>query len=432
MSLNHLRAAALAAALLLAAGCGGATRTAGPAPSPTARLEPVTWDRTSSPDSIAAWAMRGCRTAGAQRPACLEQALVSAIAPAGVDRVMGALDRLFAADTTLNRHGHVFAHGIGIAAYTGSATVSQTFAKCTPGYQSGCYHGVIQAFFADAGAGGATPERLNQLCADYRTPEGRWLQFQCAHGAGHGLMAVNGQHLIRALEGCDLFTNAGEREGCYGGAFMENIVNATSPHHTSTTQIAGTKPAAGHDEHANHGGGHAHAQQEAFKALDAEEPLYPCTIVQERHRGACYAMQTSAILFRNRGDFAGAAKQCERTPENMRRTCFVSLGRDAAAYAARDHNRAVELCKLASETRLSWCVIGTAKNRVDVTSDAADGLAYCRAVPADDAKRSCYRAVGEELAALYGTPAQRERACSGAEAAFINECRSGAQVPARE
>ncbi|CAA9334427.1 MAG: hypothetical protein AVDCRST_MAG68-2687 [uncultured Gemmatimonadetes bacterium] len=424
--------AALAGALLLAAGCGGPARTAGPAPHPTARLAPATWTRASSPDSIAAWALRGCRDTGAGKQACYEHALVSSIAPAGVDRVMAALDRLSAADPAVNPQGHVYAHGIGIAAYTGAATVGETFARCTPGYQSGCYHGVIQAFFADAGAGGATAERLNTLCADYRKPEGRWLQFQCAHGAGHGLMAVHGQHLLRALEGCDLFANAAEREGCYGGAFMENIVNATVPHHTTTTQL-GAKPSGGHDEHANHGGGgHAHgppAQQEAFKALDKAQPLYPCTVVQARHRYSCYAMQTSPILFFNGGDFADAGKQCESAPEEMRRTCFVSLGRDAAAYAGKDDARAVALCQNVPEGRLPWCVIGTAKNRVDVTADPADGMAYCRAVPTADAKRTCYRAVGEELAALHGALPQRERACTTAEPAFIAECRAGAQVP---
>jgi hypothetical protein len=427
----NLRASALAAALLLSAGCSGSTRTAAPAPQPTARLAPAAWNSGSSPDSIAAWALKGCQGAGAGKQACYEHALISAVKPAGVDRVMAALDRIAAIDTVVRRTGHVYSHGIGIAAYTGEATVGETFAKCTPGYQSGCYHGVIQAYFADAGAGGATAERLDALCAKYRNPEGRWLQFQCAHGAGHGLMAVNGHHLLRALDACDLFTDGGERDGCHGGAFMENVVNATVPHHTTATQLAAT--AAGHGEHAgmdHGGGGHAHgAQQEAFKALDADEPLYPCTIVQERHRASCYGMQTSAILFRSRGDFADAARQCERAPENVRRVCFTSLGRDAAAYAARDDARAVELCKQAGEGRLPWCVIGTAKNRVDVTSDPADGMAYCRAVPTDDAKRTCYRAVGEELAALYGAPAQRERACVGSEAAFIEECRSGARLP---
>ncbi|MBD0318877.1 MAG: hypothetical protein ICV87_00990, partial [Gemmatimonadetes bacterium] len=399
---------------------------------------PATWDATSSPDSIAAWALAGCRRA-AKKQECYEQALVSTLKPAGVDKAMAALDRISAADADVARQGHVFAHGIGIAAYSGSSTVAETFAKCTPAYQSGCYHGVIQAFFADAGSGGATPERLNALCADYRNPASSWIQFQCAHGAGHGLMAVHGQHLLRALEGCDLLKDMRERSACWGGAFMENIVNATHPHHTATTQLGGKDEHAGHapaarDEHAGHGAGqgeHAgHAMQhEPFKALDDDEPLYPCTVVQEQHRSSCYAMQTSAILYRNRGDFAAAAAQCERAPAEHQRICYISLGRDAAGHSLGDNARAIEMCGKAPAGKLPWCVIGTAKNRIDVTADAKDGLKYCLAVPGADAKSTCYRAVGEQTHALALSPADRERTCAAAETPFVEECRSGALLP---
>ena len=440
MYADRLRAAALAAALTLAAGCGGAARPSAPSPEPETRLAPATWDRAASPDSIAAWAYAGCRRA-ARKQECYEQALVAALKPAGVDKAMAALDRISAADPDVARQGHVYAHGIGIAAYTGSATVAETFAKCTPAYQSGCYHGVIQAYFADAGAGGAAPERLNALCAPYRNPQSSWVQFQCGHGAGHGLMAVHGQHLIRALEGCDLFKDARERSACWGGAFMENIVNATAPHHTATTQLGAKDEHAGHGapaqgEHAGHAqpaAGHEHAghtmQHEAFKALDDDEPLYPCTVVAQQHRPSCYAMQTSAILFRNKGDFAAAAEQCGRAPEQYQRVCFSSLGRDAAAYAPTDDARAIELCGKVPEGKLPWCVIGTAKNRIDVTADPRDGLKFCVAVPGDDAKRTCYRAVGEQLNALALAPPERERTCSSVEAPFVEECRSGALLP---
>jgi hypothetical protein len=449
MFADRLRAATLAAALTLAAGCGGAARSSAPA-EPQSRLAPATWDVASSPDSIAAWALRGCRRA-AKKQECYEQALVSTLKPAGVDKAMAALDRISAADTDVARQGHVFAHGIGIAAYSGSATVGETFAKCTPAYQSGCYHGVIQAYFADAGSAGATPERLNALCADYRNPQSSWILFQCAHGAGHGLMAVHGQHLLRALDACDLLKDSRERSACWGGAFMENIVNATHPHHTATTQLgakdahAGHAPAAkdthaghaaGQGEHAGHAqpaghGEHAgHAMQhEPFKALDDAEPLYPCTIVAEQHRSSCYAMQTSAILIRNGSDFAAAAAQCERVPEEHLRTCFTSLGRDAAGHSLGDNARAIELCGKVPEGRLPWCVIGTAKNRIDVTADARDGLKFCLAVPGADAKRTCYRAVGEQTNALALTPADRERTCAAAESPYVEECRSGALLP---
>lgn len=427
MSRNHFRAAAFAAVMTLLAGC--AARSATPASVAAARLAPASWDTTSSPDSIAAWALRGCRRAGATKQACFEGALISTIKPAGVNKAMAALERVVAQDADVARDTHVYAHGIGIAAYTDAATVGQTFAKCTPAFQSGCYHGVIQAYFADTGAGGSTPERLNALCADYRSPQGRWLQFQCGHGAGHGLMAVHGHHLIRALEACDLLTSMPERSACWGGAFMENVVNAVRPHHTATTQLAGA-----HAGHGQAGAGHDHGamQHEPFKALDAEEPLYPCTIVSEQHRGTCYLMQTSAILTRNRGDFAEAGKQCERAPAKYQRECFVSLGRDAAAYSRGDNARAVELCGRSPESWIPWCVVGTVKNRIDVTADPKDGLAFCRVVPGEAAKRTCYRAIGEQTTALYATHPDRERACAAAEAAFVEECRAGAQLAKRE
>lgn len=437
MSHNHFRAAALAAALTLLAGCAGA-RT--PAPAAAPRLAPASWDSTSSPDSIAAWALRGCGRAGAAaKEACFEEALISTIKPAGVDKAMAALERIVAADDDVARDTHVYAHGIGIAAYTGAATVAQTFAKCTPAFQSGCYHGVVQAYFADAGAGGATPERLNALCADYRSPQGRWLQFQCAHGAGHGLMAIHGHHLIRALEACDILKDVAERSACWGGAFMENVVNATRPHHTATTQLAagghaghGQAAGGGHAGHGQAGHDHGAMQHEPFKALDPAEPLYPCTVVAERHQGSCYLMQTSAILTANRGDFAEAGRQCERVPEQHQRACFVSLGRDAAAYSRGDNARAVELCGRSPENRIPWCVIGTVKNRIDVTADPKDGLAFCRVVTGEAAKRTCYRAIGEQTSALFAAHPERERACAAAEAAFVEECRSGAQLARRE
>jgi hypothetical protein len=438
MSHNRLRAAAVAAALTLLAGCAG-SRTSNPAQAAAPRLAPMTWDRTSSPDSIAAWALRGCGRAGAAKQACFEEALISTIKPAGVDKAMAALERVVAADQDVARDTHVYAHGIGIAAYTDAATVSQTFAKCTPAFQSGCYHGVIQAYFADAGTGGVSAERLNALCADYRSPAGRWLQFQCAHGAGHGLMAIHGHHLIRALEACDVLTDMPERSACWGGAFMENVVNATRPHHTATTQLAG----GGHAGHGQPAGGHNHGQaaaghdhgtmkHEPFKALDPQEPLYPCTIVADHHKGSCYLMQTSAILVANRADFAETARQCERAPEQYKRACFVSLGRDAAAYSRGDDARAVELCGRSPEARIPWCVIGTVKNRIDVTADPKDGLAFCRVVPGEAAKRTCYRAIGEQTSALYAAHPDRERACAAAEAPFVEECRSGAQLARRE
>ncbi|HEU4455638.1 MAG TPA: hypothetical protein VFR81_21415 [Longimicrobium sp.] len=433
-----------AAASLAASQCGPSRSSRQPtdeAPAP-GRLEARTWTPQSSPDSIAAWVLAGCR-GRSNKGECVEKALISTIEPAGVDRSMAALLIVAGKDEDIRRDGHVYAHGIGIAAYTTPETVSQAFGRCTTDFQSGCYHGVIQGFFSDqTGGAGVTQEKLNALCADYRTPDKRWLDFQCSHGAGHGLMAVNGHHLLKALDACDLFTDVFERQGCWGGAFMENVVNATNPHHTSVTQAGGhdhgggqqaqaghgehgahgDSAAAGHDEHAGHG---QTAAAEPFKALDKDEPLYPCNVVKEHHRRQCYLMQTSAILFHSNGDFSDASKQCQRAPEEMRETCFQSLGRDANSWARGSRERAIRYCGAAPEEMQAFCIVGTVKNIVDVTAVATDGLDFCKLVPGHT-KPACYRAVGQQIALLRPTPAARERECAAAESGYLTECRFGA------
>jgi hypothetical protein len=417
---------AVPALLLATASCGGRASSASPGDARAGRLAPRAWEPTAAAPEFAAWATEGCGRAVAAKRECYETAFLAVLRAAGVSRAMEVLDLVVKEDADVGRESHVYAHGIGIASYAGAATVSQVYAQCTAAFQSGCYHGVIQAYFADSTGGGVTAERLNALCADWRGEEHDWIQFQCAHGIGHGLMAVRSHHLLRALDECDLLVDMLERQSCWGGAFMENVVNATTPHHQSVTRVAdgqheGHGGEAGHHEHG--GGG------EAFKALDPADPLYPCTIVEEQHQGTCYLMQTSPILYYNKGDFAGAARACEQAPAEHLRSCYLSLGRDAAAYAGNDDAKAVDLCRQAPAERLGRCVSGTAKNRVDVTADAADGFRFCLAVPAGDARQECFRAVGEEIAVLIaGTPA-RERACASAGDAYADACRLGAGVP---
>ena len=162
--------------------------------------------------------------------------------------------------------------------------------------------------------------------------------------------------------------------------------------------------------------GHEHGAAETFKALDPEEPLYPCTVVREHHRQACYLMQTSAILYRNNGDFRDAASQCARTAEAYRNTCYISLGRDANSWGRGSQERAIAYCKAAPEAGQPWCIVGVVKNIVDVTADPRDGLSFCRLAP-ENTRPACYNAVGQQIALLQpsaprpraGLPRRRRR-----------------------
>jgi hypothetical protein len=233
---------------------------------------------------------------------------------------------------------------------------------------------------------------------------------------GHGLNMFYGHDLPRALHDCDWLHDAWEREACYGGAFMENIMHATAPHHPATL-LAGRRE---------------HASAPRFRPLDPDDPLYPCSIMARKYLSACYQIQTAAMLQLNQGDIADAARSCDRAPRAMRGRCYQSLGRDISAYARHADDEAIRLCTLGSERYRAWCYVGLVKSLIDWTMAPERGFAFCRKVSGVDDKARCYEAVGEQVAALQGADAERAALCQRAEGVeYVDACRFGARLVRR-
>lgn len=348
--------------------------------------------------------------------------LLTRLEAQGLPVALSVLDSLSRRDPEIRRLGHAYAHAIGIAAYTGAEEVSRVFNQCTPIFQSGCHHGVIQGYFnvhSQEQGTGVDAVAVNALCAAQRSdPMLRWHLFQCVHGLGHGLMMVEANHVPRALDGCDLLQDLWEREVCYSAVFMENVVQATSSEATLGRPESRSRDGA----HASHGAG-SHPD---FPSLKADDPLYPCTVLEDQYLPACYQMQTSAILQLNGFDVAEAARICPSAPERFRATCFQSLGRDISAITVQDHTRAIELCAHAPNDYEQFCHLGYAKNLVDVTANPADGFAFCRVVKDERSKRACYVGMGEELWVLNRGRDEMAAACETAEGQYVAACRLGA------
>src|SRR5688500_702172 len=240
----------------------------------------------AAPPDPARAAVERCRGPDGDRlRSCYESLLLDKVRAEGARPALDLLDRIAALDSRARRDGHMYAHGIGITALSSPDQVGRVFASCTPGWQSGCYHGVIQSYFLATRSAGAelSTASVDALCEPWRGEGGNpWLLFQCTHGLGHGLTMFHGHDLPRALVSCDLLSRPYDRDNCYGGAFMENIVNATEPHHAAAPaapSAQAAQPAAGgHDAHGDHGdhgahGGHsghgqAAAAAERYRALD--------------------------------------------------------------------------------------------------------------------------------------------------------------------
>jgi hypothetical protein len=352
-----------------------------------------------------------------ERQSCYSQLLSERLTRRGLADAVGTLDRLAAADPDVAEHAHEFAHGIGIQAYAKSPDIVGTFETCGDGYSSGCRHGVIQAYFESRHQ--VTQPEVEALCRPFKgTERARWVLFQCVHGMGHGLTMFYGHDLPRALTDCDLLADGWDRESCYGGAFMESIINATTPHHPAS-QLAAQGQHHGHPPGAT-----------TFKAIEPKDPLYPCSIMADRYLHACYQMQTSVMLHLNKGDIGNAAKSCERAPAHIRPVCFQSLGRDATSYAARDPQKTADLCHKAREPYRAACYFGAAKALVDWTATTESAFAFCKVVASEAGGPTCYQALGEEIATLLATTEQREEQCVKAQEEWaVEACRHGAAIP---
>ncbi|MGH7521254.1 MAG: hypothetical protein ACREMI_08230 [Gemmatimonadales bacterium] len=353
------------------------------------------------------------------RAECYERLFTDRLAAYGVANAVATLDTIARNDRTVSRRAHEYAHGIGIEAYGRYPDIVSTFTACGDAAASGCRHGFIQAYF-ESRERVTTPE-IEAFCRPFKgsAPGGpgasRWILFQCVHGMGHGLAMFYDHDLPHALAMCDQLRDGWDRESCYGGAFMESDMNAIAPHHPAT-ELAARSHHAGHP---------------AFKAIDRADPLYPCSIMEDRYLRACFEIQTAVILHLNHGDIGAAALTCDSAVKHMRHVCYTSLGRDITSYAVRDARKSADLCAKGSPEYRPSCYVGVAKALVDWTADTDNALAFCGIVAPNGAagRDACYSAVGEQIATLSSNAARRAAECERAlNREAIAACRRGAQL----
>ena len=406
-----------------------------PEPELTARVDQLA--AAADTTALAALAQRQCgRLDGEARQTCYEDFFVALSGKERVRVALGALAVLARTEKKVEADGHGYTHVIGIKAWEPGMDVVKVFKSCTGLFQSGCYHGVVQAYFT--GEGSVDSAKVSWLCDLIQgNSNDRWLRFQCVHGIGHGLEMIWNWDLPRALEGCDWLGSDWDRQGCYGGAFMENAM-ASMPggHHTPARAIeavqgsAAAAPEGGGDEHAGHGehGGHMSDRGAiTFKMRDSTDLLYPCTAVKAKYRSTCYMLQGGVILGAVDRDFGRAARACDGAEPELRHNCYLSLGTAASGMTVQNTPKIVEFCSKGDPGYQPWCFVGAVKNYIDVTANPDDGLRFCEAIPQGDNQRQCYVAVGEQVLMLnMADTSARRRACDRARPEGRAECLYGA------
>lgn len=254
---------------------------------------------------------------------------------------------------------HQIAHAIGRASAKKYKTLAETYQHGDDFCSSGYYHGAIETVAQQIGPDKIVSQ-VNTICTEFLKSDPYKLKhFNCVHGLGHGLMVVQNGELYTALKSCDGLSGDWQQQSCYGGVFMENIMNEINP-----------------------------GKRSGY--LKKDDPLYPCTAVEAKYISSCYLMQTSHALIVENYDYAKVFDDCGTVASPNDLICYQSLGRDVSGLSINNQTKTLELCMLgASYDARNNCYVGAVKDFVWRYHDINPGLKLCNAISDPNLVQSC-------------------------------------------
>ncbi|MDQ4143016.1 MAG: hypothetical protein M3198_04585 [Actinomycetota bacterium] len=267
---------------------------------------------------------------------------------------------------------HELAHVIGRAAGDARGHLSGTDSQDPNFCNAGYHHGVMEAFVAKSGVESIL-KAPDTVCADLRHSDKYSIaHHNCAHGLGHGLMRTYKHELFKSLKGCDALRDTWERNECYSGVFMEGVMAQAS-------------------------------------YLDADRPLYPCSVLATRYRTPCFLYQSQYTLQTRGNDFLTAFDLCARAEPDSRRACYQGVGGAAAGDSVQQSlgdlaevNSVVVRCRLGRDFEVqSACIDGAARQFIVLTYSGTGANAFCEALT-DRFRAVCIRAA-EEQSRIFGS-----------------------------
>lgn len=298
-----------------------------------------------------------CTKNNKQTYACYKDELTTITKEQSPEKAMALLKEQYNKVEYVKSQCHQLTHVIGRAALAKYGGVAGTYTHGDQFCWSGYYHGAMEQVATQNGYDYIV-KNANSICAPIaaKNPHS-FYHYNCVHGLGHGFMFVKNGNLFESLTACDSINDSWERSSCYGGVFMQNIMNEQTPDadaHTKTIY------------------------------LKKDEPMYPCTAVAEQYKDQCYLMQTSYALQTVNYDFAEVFKLCGNVEQPYRSTCFTSLGRDASGNSISNVEKTRKTCLLGpSHDAQLYCVRGAAMDFVSYFHSDKQAKELCKSLPAN-------------------------------------------------
>ncbi len=315
---------------------------------------------------------------------CYQQRYKDIVRDQGVEAAFAEIRYELAKNGLASSNCHQLTHVIGRAAAELYGDIPATYGRGDSLCGSGYYHGAMETIVARIGAEGIL-EEANTLCADLGGHQRySFFHYNCAHGLGHGFMGILDNDLFDSLRTCDGLRDVWERQRCYGGVFMENVVARDNPGHPS-------------------------------RYLRADRPLYPCDVVGDRYKNECYQRQTSYALETRGNDFANVFALCAAVQEDFRPACYQGLGWDASVQSiergvsdATINESARMLCVLGEDHEArSNCVVGAVEYFIRHHYSDAQAKLFCESL--DISLRTGCLQEAEEYYRSLQSPSERRR-----------------------
>lgn len=300
------------------------------------------------------------------RFSCYKKELTDVTKDQGPEKAFMLVKQQYSKNSYVKSQCHQLVHIIGRAAYAKYGNIADTFGHGDQFCWAGYYHGIMEQV-ADKQGTDKFLANLNTICAaiEAKAPYS-FNHYNCVHGLGHGVMEALNGNLFEALAACDRLTESYNSGSCYGGVFMQNIMTVQSPDETVDHSSAYLKP---------------------------DQPMYPCTAIDDKYKLQCYLMQTSYALQVEGYDFNKVFNLCDQTPEAYRDTCYQSLGRDASGQSVSDVEKTKAKCLLGANFEAqSNCIIGASKDFTAYFHGNKQAKQLCTSLP-QELQAICYSTV---------------------------------------
>ena len=322
-------------------------------------------------------------------PRCLQQAFGNISYFNGPRYALELFDRLRATDTTVTFFCHRIAHMIGSAALARfKGNVAEAYSHGSASCASGYYHGILERAFIHVFTDRGLARVARTICRGSGVRRFGFLDYQCVHGLGHGLMVQTGYDLPLSLKICARLQTRWDEVSCTGGVFMEN-----------GSTVYGLRS----------------------QWLKNSDPIFPCNWVTLRDKASCYTRVTTQIYATNGANWEKTAEACRSLERTWQPFCFRSYGRDAVG-TSRGTGTDIVLarCRLAGDGE-GDCFYGAARTLADANADPGPAASFCRLAPQSH-QAACFAGIGVVVGLLHATNETRTAACARLTVTHARDC----------